>query len=104
MALTGALVGYRCFASQSAAQDYIYSAFAPVVMPNGDLVSFSFSSGFWERLVTTPALVVSRTSAPLLDFPACDPSLAFADGLQFSGLLIGVCVTAILFGLISRAK
>jgi hypothetical protein len=88
MALTGAILGNRCYPSQSDALDVLYSQMAPAQSAGltSYVTQFVKSGAAWyQSAYSIDATGVwslrYSTLAPVPSFPACDPSEKFFDGL-----------------------
>jgi len=110
MALTGALLGSKCFSTQSDALDSYYSVVAPAQTPGStsyvnefqkiagvwNIRGFSVSStGVWTTLYTT--------AAPVPTFPACDPTVDFFDGVSLGWGVAAALVAVAAFKLMQKA-
>lgn len=88
MALTGAILGARCYTSQAEALDVYYSGIAPVQSAGATsyVLYYVKSGGVWyQRSFEISGAgswsLRSMTAVPALEFPACDPTERFMDGM-----------------------
>lgn len=89
MALTGAIHGQKCYPSQGEALDAYYSQLAPAQTPGATSYVLEYvksAGGVWQLKsysVSSTGVWTTRstTNAPVVTFPACDPSQSFVDGV-----------------------
>lgn len=110
MAATGALVGVQCYPSQAAALDAYFSTLAPVQTPGSVTYVNEFVrvSGVWmfrqSSVDGTGAWTVrSLTTAPVVTFPACDPTESFFDGAAIGWGIAAAMVVAFSFKMMEKA-
>ena len=101
---SGVAFGRVCYSSLQAAYDAYFQSAAPTFLSSGDVLSFQSASGVWSRVQTSASGVVSSTLAPLPNLSICDPMQGFNDGILFGSLLLGVVISGVVFGAISKAK
>ena len=86
----GYQVGFQCFDTLQAAQDYKYSSVAPVINQNNQLVQPEKLNGQWQL-----------NGSQIIDsFPTCSPLEQFQDGIEigwgFIALTVGILCVAIM--------
>lgn len=88
MAQTGAILGARCYPSQADALDAYYSGIAPVHAAGATsyVLDYVKSGGVWHQRSFEISeagswSLRSMTAVPALEFPACDPTEKFMDGM-----------------------
>lgn len=110
MALTGAVLGDRCFPSQAEALDAYYSQNAPAQTPGTTsyVNEFVKSGSTWQinqYSVSSTGVWTTRstTNAPVITFPACDPTANFVDGVTIGWGIAAAMVAAAAISLMKRA-
>lgn len=110
MAMTGAISGNRCFVSQDEANDAFYSASLPSIQSGATtyLTETVKVSGVWkiQRFSIAPDGVVTslaESNAPVMTFPACDPTETFFDGMAIGWDIAAAMVVAASLKLMQRA-
>lgn len=104
MDLTGAILGARCYPSQSDALDVLYSQMAPAQTAGltSYVTQFVKSGTVWYQSaysIDASGVWALRysTVAPVPTFPACDPSEKFLDGVALgwgvaTAMILVACV------------
>lgn len=101
----GAAYQNKCYADTASAVDAFFLSAVPTFKSNGNSVSFQNVAGVWNLVETSAASGVVATSlAPAPSLPSCDVQAGFNDGLTFGALFVGLVVSAIIFGILSKAK
>lgn len=110
MAMTGAIFGENCYPSNAEALDAYYSQVAPAQTPGTTsyVNEFVKVSGVWQvkqYSVSSTGVWTTRstTAAPVVTFPACDPSGSFMDGITVGWGVAAAMVLASSLVLIKRA-
>jgi len=110
MAATGALLGVKCYPSQAEALDSFYSNIASVQSPGvtSYVIQYSKVASTWnQNSYSIDAAGVwtlrSSTAAPVVDFPACDPTETFMDGMAIGWSVVAALVTVGAFKLMEKA-
>lgn len=110
MAMSGALVGSKCYASQVEGMDAYYSATVPATTSGNPsyVTGFLQVSGVWkvQRYSVDNTGVVSSLSisnAPVVSFPACDPAEHFNDGVVVGWGIAAAMIAAAAFKMMQRA-
>jgi len=110
MALTGALSGGRCYSSQGEANDAFYGLTPPSVSAGSTsfFTQFAKVGGVWkvQRYNVAPDGTISslsETTAPVMTFPACDPTEQFFDGVTIGWGIAAAIIVAFTFKLMQRA-
>lgn len=110
MALTGALVRDQCLPSQAEALDAFYSATVPAYTAGTTsyMGEFVKVAGVWKiqrYSISSTGTVTTLTAsnAPVITFPACDPTINFMDGVAIGWGIAAAIVVAFTFKLMQRA-
>lgn len=111
MALTGSLHSNTCYLSASDARDAYFSSLNPFVTAGvpGYFTDFALVAGVWKMRTyeidgAGNKLFLYSTQAVYPAFPVCDPLTGFNDGLYVGGMLLLAVISAVIFGIISKAK
>lgn len=106
------LVSNTCYSTVADADTAFYSSKLPITFQNATstiTVEYVQLAGVWNiRKTTVSAAGVTTVNytkpvtAPV--FPSCDTLQGFNDGLLISSGLTLACVTAVIFGIIARAR
>jgi hypothetical protein len=94
----GAILGGKCFPSQSAALDAYYGAMAPTSQPGTSTYFNAFvkDAGVWKLNQYNVSAggswaLLSTSAAPVPTFPDCDPAQSFLDGATL-GWGVALCI------------
>lgn len=109
MSATGAILGGKCYPSQSDALDTYYSGIAPAQTAGSTSYFNQFlkDSGVWKinqySLASNGTWTLrSTTNAPVPVFPSCDPAQDFTDGVALGWLIATAMVAAAAVILLKR--
>lgn len=108
MANTGAIYGVKCYPSQAEALDAYYSQVAPAATPGTTsyVLEYVKTGTVWQQKsysISSTGVWTTRstTNAPVITFPACDPSASFFDGMAIGW---GVAVAMVAVGAMMMMK
>lgn len=106
MAMTGAILGVKCYPSNAEALDAYYSGIAPAQTPGTTtyVLEYVKTGAVWQQKsysISSTGVWTTRstTNAPVITFPTCDPSISFFDGMALGWGIVSamIAVAALMF-------
>lgn len=105
----GALLGEKCYLTQTDALDAYYSAKLPEVTAGSTsyVAEFVKVSGVWKvqrKTIATNGTVTNQTdaNAPVITFPTCNEAGNFQDGMTVGWGIVGAMIAAWSIAMIRR--